>query len=343
MSEFDLPVSHFMTSPVRTLRDSTPLARAAQALDEFGVSALPVVDHNGHLLGVLERADLLRAGRLRHGAAPGEARWWWPEAPVEECMQPHVPITGPTQPLRLCAQRMIERGLQRVYVVGDHELEGVISTREMMTAVVRAELDTPLAELGIPIAATSPTSAPLSVARARFLANPAREPLVVHGPSGTPIGVFTHVELQACLEAEGEQTTDLFMDRRILMLPASASLQRAAREALASGAHHIIAKEGPALYRVLSGATFTRCVFGGSSPSPEPSFAAPAPAPPISVREPSFRSAALAGILESLPTWAGLDAPRRLGRDLPSSDLPSSDTPSSEPRREDPTRKREPA
>src|SRR3954468_22143917 len=87
MTEFDLPVARFMTSPVRTLRDSTPLARAAQTFEELGVSALPVVDHNGLLIGVLERADLLRAGRLRPRAAGGEARWWWPEVPVEECMQ----------------------------------------------------------------------------------------------------------------------------------------------------------------------------------------------------------------------------------------------------------------
>jgi CBS domain-containing protein len=333
MSEFDLPVARFMTSPVRTLRDSTPLTRAAQALEELGVSALPVVDHNGHLLGVLERADLLRAGRLRQGTASGEASWWWPDVPVEECMQPHVPVMAPTQTLRLCARRMLERGLHRVYVVGDHELEGVVSTREMMTAVVRAEVETPLADLGIPPAATSSVSAPLSVTRIRFLADDARAPLVIQNPSGVPLGVFTHAELQACLEAEGGQRTGLFMDRRILTLPASASLERAAREALASGAHHVIAMDGPGVYHVLSGATFTRSVAGGSSPSAEQSFVASAPAPPVIVRDPSFRTGAVGGILEGLPSWTGLDAPQPV----------RSEKPNPEPRREDPTRKREPA
>jgi hypothetical protein len=198
---------------------------------------------------------------------------------------------------------------------------------------MRAEIDTPLADLALPVAATSSVSAPLSVTRARFFADPARTPLVVHGPSGTPVGVFTHAELQACLEAEGEQTTGLFMDRRILTLPVSASLERAAREALASGAHHIIATDGPGVYHVLSGATFTRSVAGGSTASAEQSFIARAPAPPVIVRDPNFRTGAVGGILEGLPSWTGLDAP-----------LPvRNEKPNPEPRREDPARKREPA
>jgi CBS domain-containing protein len=367
-TEFDLPVARFMTAPVRTLRDSTALADAARILDELGVSALPVVDHNGHLIGVLERADLLRAGRLRHTAARGEARFWWPEASVEECMQSSVPVMSPDQPLQQCARRMLERGLRRVYVVGDHELEGVVSTREMMAAVARSECETRISELGLGVAATSSANAPLSVARARFLANPAREPLVVHDLDGAPLGVFTHAELQACLEADGDQTTELFIDRRILVLPVTVSVQRAASEALVSGAHYVIATEGPAVYRVLSGSTFTRSVYGGPITNPESSFAAAAPAPPVSIRDPDFRGGVLASFLDSLAPWTGFDSARpppselpgaestasakpgaeRPGSEKPSaekpgSERPGSEKPNAEPRREATTLRRAPA
>jgi CBS domain-containing protein len=333
MSEFDLPVASFMTAPVHTLRNTTTLTRAAQALDELGISALPIVDHNGHMLGVLERADLLRAGRIRHRPIHGESHFWWPDAPVEECMQTSVPVMAPSQSLRLCARRMLERGLHRVYVVADWALDGVVSTREMLTAVVRAELETSLTELGVNLAGTCLVTAPVSVARARFLENPAQEPLVLHDPSGAPVGVFARTELQACLEADGEQTTEHFMDRRFVTLPVSVSVQHAAREALGNGARYVIAREGPASYRVLSGLTFAGCVFGGPTPSAKQSFVAPAPPATVSARDPGFQTGGLATILETLPSWTGRDAARP----------PPSDKPSLEPRRDEPSRKREPA
>jgi hypothetical protein len=229
--------------------------------------------------------------------------------------------------------------------------------------VLRANLDTRISELALGIAATSPASAPLSLARARFLANPAHAPLVVHDPSGTPIGVFTHAELQACLEADGDQSTEPFIDQRILILPSSASVQRAAREALSSGAHYILASDGPAVYRVLSGSTFTRCVYGGPAERPAPSFAAIPPSAPVIVRDPDFRTGVLASFLESLPAWTGFDTARpprneTLGSETPSSEPPSAEPPSAdqassgkasaeppsaELRREEPTRRREPA
>ncbi|HVZ36988.1 MAG TPA: CBS domain-containing protein, partial [Polyangiaceae bacterium] len=89
MSPFDLPVAHFMTSPVHTLPATARLLTAARRMDELDVSALPVVD-GGRLLGMLDRADLIHHGRLRRRPVEGESRWWWPDLSVLECMQTSV-------------------------------------------------------------------------------------------------------------------------------------------------------------------------------------------------------------------------------------------------------------
>src|SRR5438477_10394062 len=48
-----------MTAPVITVSPDLPLKEAARLLDEHDVSALPVVDGQGELVGILSEADLL--------------------------------------------------------------------------------------------------------------------------------------------------------------------------------------------------------------------------------------------------------------------------------------------
>jgi CBS domain-containing protein len=50
-----------MTAPAVTIRPSRPLAEAASLMLDRGVNRLPVVDRNGRLVGIVTRADLVRA------------------------------------------------------------------------------------------------------------------------------------------------------------------------------------------------------------------------------------------------------------------------------------------
>jgi CBS domain-containing protein len=50
-----------MTSPARTIGPERPVAEAAGRMLEEGVNRLPVVDDAGKLLGIVTRADLVRA------------------------------------------------------------------------------------------------------------------------------------------------------------------------------------------------------------------------------------------------------------------------------------------
>jgi CBS domain-containing protein len=290
MNDFELPVLRHMVAPVSTVLQTERLRRAAELLDEWGVSALPVLDGNGRLTGVLERADLLRVGRLRPRPVEGEDRWWWPDVSVAECMQSSLAVAPLTQPFRECAQRMLDRGLHRVYVLADNQLAGVISTRELMLAVARAELEMPIEQLALGQAETIDALAPLSVASARFAAG-SGEPLVVLA-GDAPIGVFAQPEFRACLEADPAQATRPYSDERVISLPAHLAAHSAAREAIAARARYIIADDGSRGYRVISGLSFAGCVCGHRPSERRGALGAVLPAPAVSVAEPAFRSEA---------------------------------------------------
>jgi CBS domain-containing protein len=201
-------------------------------------------------------------------------------------MQTSVPVSIPEQSLRQCARRMHERGLHRIYVVVDHELAGVISTREMLAAVAADQLGSSVQELGLSFAETLSLAAPLSLASERFCANAAGVPLVVTDGS-RPVGVFSRAELRACLEADAELSTALFMDDRVVVVPAEASLDNVARDAFARRARYVIATDAAGRHRVLSGLEFAGIVSGRP-----PSDVAPnAPLPAVSVSGPGFRAA----------------------------------------------------
>jgi len=52
-------VADVMTRKVRTIRADDPIANAAQLMHNEKIGALPVVDHEGHLVGILTTQDLL--------------------------------------------------------------------------------------------------------------------------------------------------------------------------------------------------------------------------------------------------------------------------------------------
>ncbi|HZD00714.1 MAG TPA: CBS domain-containing protein [Actinomycetes bacterium] len=67
----DLRVWQLMTSGAATARASWPLTRAVTTMHEAGVNRLPVVDDRGRPVGIIARADVLRAIAQRAQAGRG--------------------------------------------------------------------------------------------------------------------------------------------------------------------------------------------------------------------------------------------------------------------------------
>ena len=63
---FSQPVSAYMTHPVRSVPPEATLAEVHRLLEELGVSAIPVVDDEGRLLGAVRMGDLMRFAQACH-------------------------------------------------------------------------------------------------------------------------------------------------------------------------------------------------------------------------------------------------------------------------------------
>ena len=68
----NLVVADVMTSTVVSVRDDTPFKQIIEALADAHVSALPVVDADGHVLGIVSESDLLaKVAGVRRSAPHG--------------------------------------------------------------------------------------------------------------------------------------------------------------------------------------------------------------------------------------------------------------------------------
>lgn len=55
-----LAAADIMSSPVVTLKASTPLFEIAETMDQRNINRIPVVDDNGRLAGIVARSDLIQ-------------------------------------------------------------------------------------------------------------------------------------------------------------------------------------------------------------------------------------------------------------------------------------------
>jgi CBS domain-containing protein len=141
-----------MTTDVLTVRSSTRLKEAAALLAERRISGLPVVDGEGHVLGVLSEGDILykesgvsdRPGLLGRLLAvpPTDVDLKLAARTVGEAMSAPALTTGPRRPVTEAATVMIEEGVNRLPVIDDDErLIGIITRADLVRAFVRSDAE----------------------------------------------------------------------------------------------------------------------------------------------------------------------------------------------------------
>ncbi len=137
-----------MVRDVMTVRPETDVAEAIKLLAEHDVSALPVVDEQGNLIGILSEADLVH--RVEIGTE--KRRPWWLEAvtgastlaeefakshgkEVGEIMTSDVVSVSEDTPLAEIAALFERKRIKRVPVVKDGKLVGVVSQSNLIQAL----------------------------------------------------------------------------------------------------------------------------------------------------------------------------------------------------------------
>ncbi|NMN93961.1 CBS domain-containing protein [Antrihabitans stalactiti] len=113
-----------MTRPVVTTTPETSLRDATASIVESGFAALPVVDENGRVVGILSESDALTAG-------PGEQA-----TTVAAAMTTPVETVTPRSDISTIAVRMLNGRLRSIPVVEAGLLVGIVARRDVLRALI---------------------------------------------------------------------------------------------------------------------------------------------------------------------------------------------------------------
>jgi CBS domain-containing protein len=131
-----------MSRPVITVTPDTAIKAAVGLLVQHGISALPVVDVNGKLVGIVSEADLLPIEIRpdpRSQATPllptaGSA----PETVADVMTRPVLAVPADSEVSRV-ARILLETDCRRVPVVSDGEVVGIVSRRDLVKVIARRD------------------------------------------------------------------------------------------------------------------------------------------------------------------------------------------------------------
>jgi CBS domain-containing protein len=140
-------VRDVMTSPVVTVPAHATIREISEALLRNGVSAVPVVDAHGHLLGIVSEVDLLvkelamgRGAQLAWLAGKREDIQRRREARnAMELMSTPVITIHPDAPVRQAAKTMFVKRIKRLPVVSGGWLVGIVSRSDLLNVYLEPD------------------------------------------------------------------------------------------------------------------------------------------------------------------------------------------------------------
>jgi CBS domain-containing protein len=132
-----------MTTPVHVIWQNAPVESAAELLTEKSVTALPVVDAKGALVGMVSEGDLLwhrvptdpTAHLWRHLENSSERR----PGTVREVMSARPVTATPDADVADIAEVMLRHNVRSVPIVDDRDVVGIVSRRDILRAAVRGD------------------------------------------------------------------------------------------------------------------------------------------------------------------------------------------------------------
>ena len=149
-----MKVSDIMTSPVYTIRDRDTVGDAARLMADEGVSALPVLDDNGGVVGILSHTDFF-LHPVRYPGAGGHVfdilgRYASLETiedvsrsistrPVREVMKTPVDTIDHDADIAEVARRMLGSSRNRLPVMENGKLAGMVSRHDFVKLISNAK------------------------------------------------------------------------------------------------------------------------------------------------------------------------------------------------------------
>jgi CBS-domain-containing membrane protein len=142
-----------MVSPVVTVTPNSSIRELAQTLLKNHISAVPVVDYQGQLVGIVSEGDLLH--RSEAGTERRRPRWLLlmtagetlaaeyikaQTHKVADVMVRDVVTAGPDTPLDEIATLMEKNSIKRVPIVSNGRLVGIVSRANLIQAVALKQI-----------------------------------------------------------------------------------------------------------------------------------------------------------------------------------------------------------
>jgi CBS domain-containing protein len=143
-------VDRVMTEDVQTVSPETSLRDVAQLLTQRGISGVPVCDTEGRVVGVVSEADVLakeeglpldepstlaRLVRRSHDESKPSA------TTAGEAMTAPAVTIAPWRSVAAAARMMIELGVNRLPVMKDERLVGIVTRADLVRAFARGDGD----------------------------------------------------------------------------------------------------------------------------------------------------------------------------------------------------------
>jgi len=143
-------IRELMKGTTATVGPDTSWKEAAQLFFDHRVSAAPVVDDAGHLVGILSEKDLFRGlfpsfrdwvqapesyldfSEMEQGAAAAGSKT------VREVMSTRVLTAGPDTPILKVGALMVSSGIHHIPVVDKDVLVGMVGRGDIYRAILKA-------------------------------------------------------------------------------------------------------------------------------------------------------------------------------------------------------------
>jgi CBS domain-containing protein len=145
-------VGEVMTEDVLTIGPEAPLKDVARILVEHGVSGLPVCDIEGNVVGVISEGDILyKEHDPKEGHRGGPLSWIVEGSPsgagelkataltAAKAMTAPAITVAPYESVAEAARLMCERGVNRLPVVKDEKLIGIVTRADLVRAFIRSD------------------------------------------------------------------------------------------------------------------------------------------------------------------------------------------------------------
>lgn len=132
--------SELMSRPVVTVSTDASTRQVAKMLVDNDITAAPVVDENGRLVGIVGEADLIR-GQIQPDGRAHLTNLTDPTMPksrtLAEIMTPDVICVAPSADAADIAALMLKEGIRSVPVVKDDVPVGMVSRGDLLATLVR--------------------------------------------------------------------------------------------------------------------------------------------------------------------------------------------------------------